>query len=184
MSGKTILVLTGSPRKGGNSDMMADAFIEGAKRAGHSILRFDAGRELVNGCRGCGACWAKGKACVFDDGFAKLAEMAVQADVLVLASPIYWFSFTSQIKAAIDKFNSFLKPACKTPLKLKECALLACAHDSDPDVFDGMKETYRLMARYLKLTDRGIVTVQHVSDKGDVAGTDAIERAERFGASI
>ena len=55
MEKKTILVLTGSPRKGGNSDMMAEAFIEGARSMGHEILRFDAGRNTVNGCRACGA---------------------------------------------------------------------------------------------------------------------------------
>ncbi|HPE66449.1 MAG TPA: flavodoxin family protein, partial [Synergistales bacterium] len=137
MEKKTILVLTGSPRKGGNSDMMAEAFIEGATSVGHEVLRFDAGRNTVNGCRACGACWAKGSACVFEDGFTELAQLLVKADVLVFSTPLYWFNFPSQLKAAIDKMNAFLKPNCPTPLKIRESVLMVCAHDTDDDLFDG-----------------------------------------------
>lgn len=181
---KTILVLTGSPRRGGNSDMMAEAFIEGAQSVGHEVLRFDAGRKQVGGCRACGACWKKGRACIFDDGFTELAELYVRTDVLVLSTPLYWFNFPSQIKAAIDKMNAFLKPECPTPLKMKEGILMVCANDSDEDLFDGIEQTYRQILHYLKMQDRGILEVRKVGNKGDIAGTDALEQARAMGKVI
>ena len=184
MEKKTILVLTGSPRKGGNSDMMAEAFIEGATSVGHEVLRFDAGRNTVNGCRACGACWAKGSACVFEDGFTELAQLLVKADVLVFSTPLYWFNFPSQLKAAIDKMNAFLKPNCPTPLKIKESVLMVCAHDTDDDLFDGIDRTYLQIVHYMKLKDRGSLGVRGISNKGDVVSTGALEKARDIGKSI
>lgn len=95
---KNILILTGSPRIGGNSDLLAEAF-------------------------------AKGAACSFHDDFNLLAPMLEEADALILASPIYWFSFPSEIKAAIDKLYAFLIGG--KPLKIKECMLLTCGETGD-----------------------------------------------------
>ena len=66
---KTILVLTGSPRQGGNSDIMAEAFIQGAQSRGHRILRFDAGRKNVTGCVACKTCFSTGHPCSWQDDF-------------------------------------------------------------------------------------------------------------------
>ena len=123
--GKNILVLTGSPRSNGNSFMLADAFIKGAEEAGHRIQRFDAARKQIDGCRACNQCFKHGKACLFDDDFNSLAPILEEADVLVLATPLYWFSFPTQLKAALDKFYAFM--AGGRPLKIKECALLVSA---------------------------------------------------------
>ena len=181
---KTILVLTGSPRQGGNSDMMAAAFIEGAQGVGHEILRFDAGRAQVSGCRACDACWSKGRACVFDDDFTELAELYAKADVLVLVTPLYWFTFSSQIKAAIDKLYAFLRPNCPAPLKIKESVLIVCAHDTDEDVFDGIERTYYKFVHYLKLKDRGSLGVRGLTGKGDLVTTGAMEKARNMGRTI
>lgn len=181
---KNILVLTGSPRKGGNSDTLADAFSKGAKAKGHSVTRFEAAHTLVQGCRACDACWSKGKACVFDDGFDVLAPMLEKADVLAVVTPVYWFGFTAQIKAAIDKMYSFLVPACKTEMAVKESVLVICAGDTDVNVFTGSIETYKGIADFLKWTDRGIVTVPGVMEKGEIAGKKALADVEKLGADI
>ena len=106
---KNILILTGSPRVGGNSDLMADAFQKGAESAGHKVVRYEAGRNAILPCRACEACFSNGKACVWDDRFSnELAPLIEEADVIVLATPLYWFTFPAQLKAAIDKMYSFI----------------------------------------------------------------------------
>ncbi len=181
---KTILVLTGSPRKGGNSSMLADAFTQGAQAAGHDVLRFDAGITLVNGCRGCDACWSKGEPCVFDDGFSTLVPMLEAADALVFATPLYWFGFSAQLKSAIDKFNAYTKERCPRPLKIRECFLMACAADDEPGLFDALVANYRHIASYMNWRSRGVLTVPGVSDKGDITSTNALAKAEAFGKSF
>lgn len=184
MAKKNVLVLTGSPRRGGNSERMADAFIQGALSAGHEAVKFEAARIDLKGCKACGACWNKGMPCVFDDGFNQLAPLLEQADVIVFAVPLYWFTFPAQIKAAIDKLNAYTQEKCLRTLKIKESLLMVCAADTEPDLFDGIKETYRLMARYMKWEDRGVLAVPGVSDKGDIERTDALAQAEEYGRTI
>ena len=100
---KQILILTGSPRPNGNSFLLAEAFKKGAEEAGHTVHRFDTAHVEIDGCRACNQCYQHGKACVFDDDFNLLAPHLEKADVLVLATPLYWFSFPAQLKAALDK---------------------------------------------------------------------------------
>lgn len=182
--GKNILVLTGSPRKNGNSETLAASFVKGAESKGHTVSTFNAAAKTVLGCRACNACWSKGDACVFQDGFRELAPMLAKADVLVLVSPVYWFDFSAQIKAAIDKFYSFMVPASPQPLKLTESVLLMSAEDHRTEVFDGPIATYKGICEYLNLTDRGIIAVPSVNKVGDIAGHEALGRAEKLGVSI
>lgn len=104
---KRILILTGSPRKGGNSDLMADAFAKGASEPGNIVVRFDTAHKHIQGCRACDNCFSKGKACVFNDDFNELASLMAESDAIVFCTPLYWYSFPTQMKAAIDKFYSF-----------------------------------------------------------------------------
>ena len=114
--GKNILVLTGSPRSNGNSFMLADAFIKGAEEAGHRVQRFDTARKQIDGCRACNQCFKHGKACLFDDDFNSLAPILKEAEVLVLATPLY-----TQIRGGltVDDYVAFpygrdVKPGAAT----------------------------------------------------------------------
>ena len=118
---KNILILTGSPRPNGNSFILADAFAKGAEAAGHTVRRFDTAPAEIDGCRACNQCFKHGNACVFDDDFNILAPRLEEADVLVLATPLYWFSFPSQLKAALDKLYSLR--VGKRSLNIRECVL-------------------------------------------------------------
>lgn len=120
MDTKKILVITGSPRIGGNSDMLADAFIKGVKAKGHSIKKFNTVENPIRGCIACNTCWSKGTACSFKDGFTKLEPLLEEADVIVLAYPLYWFGMTAHIKSAIDKFYAYLSQNRKTSLKVND----------------------------------------------------------------
>lgn len=176
---KKILVLTGSPRKGGNSDLLADAFIQGAARSGHIVERFDAGRKKIMGCKACNTCFKKGNACSFDDDFNSLASLLEKADAVVFVTPLYWFTFTAQLKAAIDKMYSFT--LVQRPLPIKECMLLACAETENEAEFNGLITSYQHIAAYQEWQDKGFLIATKVSEIGDILQTDALAKAERLG---
>lgn len=181
---KNILVITGSPRKNGNSDLLADAFIQGAAESGHTVNKFEAARQTIHGCTACDTCWSKGTACTFKDGFSKLEPLLEAADVVVFASPLYWSSVPAQLKAVIDKLYAYVVSACKHPLDNKESVLMICGELAGEQIFSGVLEMYRGIAEYMKWTDRGIITVPEVFAKGDILKTDALERARNLGRSI
>jgi multimeric flavodoxin WrbA len=181
---KNILVLTGSPRKSGNSDRMADAFIKGALSVGHEVTKFETARMTIGGCKACKTCWSNGNPCSFQDDFYDLAPLLESADVIVFSTPLYWFSFSAQIKAAIDKMYSYVGKNCKRPLKIKESILLVCGADEGMKIFDGIISTYREIAHYMEWEDRGVLAVPKVKEKGDIEATDALMRAEEYGKSL
>lgn len=179
---KNILILTGSPRNGGNSDLMAKAFREGAEAAGHKVTVFEAGRKDIGGCKACNTCFSTGFACSFDDGFRELEPLLVQANVLVFATPLYYFSFSAQIKAALDKFYSFDYRGKTLPIE--ESYLLACCADDDIEAFDGLVKTYELAAKYCSWKDKGQILVTDVHDKFDILKTDWLEKIKKFAQTV
>ena len=166
MDKKRILVITGSPRKNGNSDILAEAFIEGALEAGHTVDRFDGGRKKIRGCIACDKCFTRGTACAVNDDFNEVAPLIAQADVLVFSSPLYYFSFSAQIKAVIDKLYSF--NSSPEPLKIKESVLLACGETTDLSDFDGMTKAYEKIIGFLAWNDRGQILVPEVNTKAEI----------------
>lgn len=179
---KNILVLTASPRKGGNSDLLADAFIEGAQSKGHIVTKCETAEKMIGGCHACETCFSTGKACSFDDDFNEIAPLLAKADVLVFATPVYWGSYPTQIKAAIDKMYSFC--VAEKPLKIKETVLLTCAQMEDISVFDGVKFTYNYIANFFGWTDRGCIAIPGVKNPGDIIETTALHEARALGNAI
>lgn len=179
---KNILVLTGSPRKGGNSDLMADAFIEGAALSGYTTIKFEAGRKNIDGCKACNSCYTKERACIFKDDFNDLAPLIEAADIMVFVSPLYFYSFTAQIKAAIDKMYSLF--IGKRPIKVKECILMTCGETDKMEDFDGIIRSYELIADFLNWNDSGKLIIPNVNEVGDILKTDALKRAVELGRSL
>lgn len=177
---KNILVLTGSPRKNGNSEALADAFIKGALEAGHVAYKFRAADKDIAGCRACDTCFSNGTPCSFRDGFAELEPLLEKSDALVFCTPVYWFGMTAQIKAAIDRMYAYHDH----PVPIRESALLACAGDTDTRVFAGAVEQYKNTLWYLNWKDRGVLIVPDVNDIGDIRKTDALEKAGDMGRSM
>lgn len=179
---KNIVVITGSPRKGGNSDLMADAFIKAAGKKGHKLTKIAAAELSIEGCRACEGCYTSGAPCVIKDDFNMIAPAIEEADVIVFASPLYWFSFSAQIKNIIDRFHSLVRGP--KPFKgTKECILLASGA-GNMDGFAGMIKTYEIMAEYLNFKDSGKVIAEGMSEKGDVKNTGALNSARQLGESI
>ncbi len=179
---KCILVLTGSPRIGGNSDLLAEAFVKGATGAGHEVIRCDAGRKNILGCKACDTCFSKGQPCSFDDDFNGIAALMEKADSIVFVTPLYWFTFSAQLKAAIDKMYSFI--IGEKALTIKESMLLVCGGEDDEAIFDGIIDTYKQIASYQNWTDRGQLLVPGVLNKGDILATKYLAAAEKMGHNV
>ena len=181
---KNILIITGSPRAIGNSNRLAQAFREGASAKGHKVVMFDAGSKKILPCIACEKCWSNGKPCVFDDDSLELEQYIFDTDVIVFVSPVYWFSFTSQIKLVMDKLYPYIEKKSHRPLKIIDSYLLGCAHDSEEHVFDGMIATYQNIVSYMKWHDSGQILTSGVGQIGDIEGNDVLEEAYHLGYNI
>ena len=179
---KKILIITGSARKGGNSDLMADSFMEEAVKNGHQVTKWNVGSKHLSGCIDCKGCFKRGVPCSIDNDFNALAKLLEQADVLVLATPLYWYNFPSQLKAAIDKIYAY--HFGKRNLSIKESCLLACGEDEGESSFDGLVSTYRHIADFEGWKIRGIIIVPGVADKGAIKQTDGLKRCAELGREI
>ena len=179
---KTILMLTGSPRRAGNSSLMADAFVKGAEQAGHSIVRYDTGRMKINGCTACDKCYSKATACVFEDDFNELAPYIEKADMIVFATPLYWYTFPAQIKAAIDKMYSLY--VAKRTIKIDQAVMLVCGETDELPDFDGIVKTYEAIIHLMKWKNAGIKIVPAVDKIGDIHSTNALAEIENMAAKF
>ncbi|MCR4667323.1 MAG: flavodoxin family protein [Desulfovibrio sp.] len=174
---KKIVVITGSPRKGGNSDILAEAFITAAESKGHMVQRFDAGRLKIGGCHACNRCFKTEKACSFDDDFNKIAAAVQEADAVIFSTPTYWFTMSSAIKAVLDRFYSFLIGGKAQEIAGKKAAIIACCMSEDPGTMNDVKSPLMKSFAFLKWDCIGEVLVPKAGNPGDVKNTDGCERA-------
>ena len=172
---KKILVITGSPRRKGNSFAMTDAFIKAAEERGHSVKRFDAAMMMLGGCHACETCYKTGKACSFDDDFNIIAPEILEADAIVFTMPVYWYSIPSQIKAVIDRIYSLVVGG--KDISGKECALIACCEEEDLTVLDGVRIPMERTAALNKWKMVGEVLIPGVLNVGDIEKTDGCAQA-------
>lgn len=169
-----ITVITGSPRKLGNSFAMTEAFISEAERRGHTVQRFDAAFLKIGGCHACMTCYKTGKACSFDDDFNRIAPAILESDAVVFTMPVYWYSIPAQIKGVIDRLFSLVVGG--KPVDGKRCALIACCEE-DTTVLDGVRIPMERTAALLKWEMVGEVLIPGVLNEGDIARTDGCRQA-------
>lgn len=170
-----IVVITGSPRRKGNSFAMTDAFIKAVEAKGNSVTRFDAAFMKIGGCHACMTCFKTGKACSFDDDFNQIAEAVLKADAVVYTMPVYWYSIPSQIKGVIDRIFSLVVGG--KDISGKKCALITCCEESDMTVMDGVRIPLERSAKLLKWQMVGEVLVPGVLNEDAVSDTDGCEQA-------
>lgn len=178
---KRILVLTGSAREQGNSDLLAEAFVRGAREAGHMVTVFSCGRNAMSACRNCGGCWSTGKPCVMEDSFDSLWPLLEQAEMLVFCSPLYWYNISGHLKCALDRMYPYSHRERPRDLPVREAMLLMCGESLFPRSFAGPAEAYRQMLGYKHWTDRGRLFVTGVHEQGAMVGHSALKRAEAMG---
>lgn len=170
-----IVVITGSPRRNGNSFAMTDAFIRAAEALGHTVVRFDAAFLKIDGCRACQTCYSTGRACSFDDDFNRIAPELLEADAVVYSMPTYWYSIPAQIKGVIDRIFSLVVGGKE--VAGKKCGLIACCEEEDVAVMDGVRMPVERSAALLKWEMIGEVLVPGVFDAGDIDKTDGCAQA-------
>ena len=178
---KNILVVTGSSREGGNSLLLADAFMKGARAAGHTVDAFHSGLTPVGACQHCDGCWSTGEPCVVEDGFAAFWPKLEQADMLVFCSPLYWYNFSGHLKCAMDRMYPYSRKNRLRDMKAREAMLLMCGVSLFPRSFAGPAEAYRQMLGLKRWQDRGRLFVTGVHEFGAMRGHKALAVAERMG---
>lgn len=179
---KKIVVITGSPRKNGNSFAMTEAFIKEAEAKGHAVTRFDAAEMAISGCRACETCYKSGKACSFDDDFNTIAPAVLDADVVIFSTPVYWYSIPAQIKAVLDKMYSFC--VAGKDIAGKGCGIIACCEEEDMTVLDGVRVPIERSAALMKWNMVGEVLIPGVLNVGDIEKTDGCKQAAALADTI
>lgn len=174
-----ILVLTGSPRKNGNSSTLAEHFIKGAEEAGHEVTRFDAALKNVHPCIACNKCGMNGP-CVFKDDFEFVREHLIPADLVAFATPMYYFGISSQLKAVIDRFYSING---QIHIPKKSVLLLTYANNSRRDE-SPMVTHYEVLLNYLGWKDAGRIIAPGVWPVGAINNTQFPEQAYQLGKSV
>lgn len=177
---KKILVIAGSPRLGGNSDTLADAFIAGAKEAGHEVTKFNVAKMHINGCQDCKYCFSHDAQCVQQDDMQQIYPHFAGADILVLATPVYFFGMTAQIRAFLDRLYAYAYKG----FHITGTALLILCGDTDPAIMDPPIAEFNNFAAFAKLENKGVVKAAGVNDKGEIDGNAALQEARQLGKNI
>ena len=179
---KNIIILNGSPRKSGNTSALTAAFAEGAKSAGHKVTEFFLDGMNIHGCKGCfGGGKDADSPCAQKDDMDKIYPLYKEADIVVLASPLYYWSISGQLKAAFDRL--FAVAECDPDLRnpKKESVLLMAAEGN------GYEETlywYDRLMGHLGWKCLGKVLCGGVMDIGDIEGNPALDEAYELGRSL
>lgn len=156
-----VLVLQASPRAKGNTTWMAEEFKNAAEAAGHEVTLVNVSHKKIAGCLACEYCHGKGNgACIQKDDMQELYPLMAEAEALVLAAPIYYFTLCAQIQAPIQRMYSVNKSA-----KVTKMALMVSSYS--PGVYTGATAEYKDICRYWGVEDSGIVTAKIDEQKTD-----------------
>jgi multimeric flavodoxin WrbA len=186
MSSKKVLILKGSPRLHGNSATLADRLAEGAREAGAEVESIFLQDMRIESCSACDACQTSPEGgCIIEDDMQTLYPKLRAADVIVLTSPVYWFAYSAQLKACIDRWYAFESPA-GSPLRGKSFALVLSYGDTDPYTSGGINaiRSFEDMCRYLHATVAGIVYGSAMNAEEVKSNSELMEKAYKLGQRI
>lgn len=177
---KNVLILSGSPRKGGNSDLLCDEFARGAQEAGHSVEKIRVSEKKIAPCSACYYCRQSGGACAHKDDMADILQKMIDADVLVLASPVYFYSIDAQLKALIDR-----TVARWLEVKNKEFYYIVTMADESHASADTTLACFRGYADCVEgAREMGVVIGSGVYEPGKVKNTAAMKEAYEMGKRV
>ncbi len=161
---KKVLILSGSPRKGGNSDILCDEFFKGALDAGNEVEKIFVAEKKIAMCSGCYFCQKSGGRCAFNDDMGDILQKIIDCDVLVLSSPVYFYSISAQLKTVIDR-----TVARWTEISGKELYYIATAAEEDKDTLDTTLACFHGFARCIDgYEEKGTLYGKGVYEKGAV----------------
>ena len=176
---KNIVILSGSPRKNATTDRLVSAFVEGAESQGHAVSCFRVADMKIGGCIACRYCLENHGLCVLQDDMPSILKELRNADVLVLASPIYYFSVSAQLKLAIDRMYALLEEG----MPVKRAALLVTCGD-DEAAAAGAVSMFQLICKYMSWEEAGIVITPGLYNPNDIDGREELEKAKTLGQNI
>lgn len=176
---KKVLILSGSPRKNGNSDILCDEFMRGAAENGNIVEKIRVAEMNLEYCRACYACSDTGS-CVIKDDMSEILQKMIDADVLVLASPVYFYSIDAQLKTLIDRTVSRW-----TEVKNKEFYYIMTAADNGSEAMETTLACFRGYADCVNgAKEMGVVYGVGVYEKGEIKDTKAMKEAYEMGLKV
>lgn len=177
---KCVLVISTSPRRGGNSDTLADAFVKGAADGGNTVEKISLYDKTIGFCKGCFAC-QKTKRCVIHDDADILAQKMLHADVIVFATPIYYYEMSGQMKTMLDRAN----PLYAADYAFRDIYFLSTAAEDEKGVDSrAVSGLEGWIACFEEAKLAGTVFVGGVNAVGDINGHPALEQAYRMGKAV
>ena len=177
---KTVLVISTSPRKNGNSDALADAFIRGAQQAGNQVEKINLYDKTIGFCKGCLTCQSTQR-CIIDDDASAIAQRMLTADVIVFATPIYYYGMCGQMKTLLDRAN----PLFPTDYRFRDIYLLAAAAEEDGHTVDGAVTGLQgWIDCFEKARLAGTVFAGGVTTVGEIQNHPALKQAYELGKNV
>ena len=177
---KKVLILSGSPRKGGNSDTLCDRFMQGAVEAGHEVEKIRVAEKKIGFCSGCYYCQKSGGVCAKKDDMPEILQKMIDADVIVLASPVYFYSIDAQLKALIDR-----TVARWTEVKDKEFYYIMTCADNEIASQQRTLECFRGYADCVEgAKEMGVIYGVGVYMPGEILNTPAYNEAYEMGKRV
>ncbi len=174
---KNILIISSSPRKNGNSETLAAAFAKGAAEAGNKVELICLREKQISFCRGCFACAKLGHCVIKDDG-VEIAAKIHDADAIVFASPVYYYSVSGQLKTMFDRST----PVFGTDYAFREVYFLSAAAEDEPETAEGaVKAVQGWIDCFERAELKGVVFAGGVDNLGDIQGHPALQRAYEMG---
>lgn len=177
---KKVLVISTSLRTNSNSDLLAEAFMDGAREAGHEVEKVSFKDKTIEFCRGCLACQKTGN-CIIQDDVGEIVQKMLYADVLAFATPVYFYEMSGQMKTLLDRAN----PLYTADYAYRDVYLLAAAADEDVHAIDGAKKGLEgFIACFERARLAGCVFAGGVDASGMVRGHSALEKAHEMGRKV
>lgn len=177
---KKVLILSGSPRKGGNSDLLCDEFMRGAESNGNCVEKIRIAEKKVAPCLGCYYCADHGGECVRKDDMAEILQKMIDSDVLVLSSPVYFYSIDAQLKAVIDR-----TVARWLEVKNKEFYYIATLGENDAASADTTLACFRGYADCVEgAVEKGVIIGAGVHEVGAIKGSPVMKEAYEMGKNV
>jgi len=177
---KNILLLSASPRKGGNSDTLCDQFMLGAQESGNKAEKIFLKDKNIAYCSGCGTCVSGGNGCSQDDDMKEVLDKMVRADVLVMATPVYFYTMNGQMKTVIDRTCSRY-----TEMRGKDFYFIMTAADTTEAAMEGTISEFRSFTACLdEANERGIIYGTGAWAVGDIKQGGAMKEAYKMGKAV
>lgn len=175
-----IIIIVGSMRKNGNTIRLAQSFADGAA-INNNVEMVSITNYNVNPCIGCNSCFTRdGNKCFQNDDMVQIYEKLRNADIVVIASPVYFYGISSQLKAIVDRLHTPMR----NTFNIKKLGLLLVGAAELPNLFDPILMQYQMVLDFFKLDSIGMVLVRGVKNIGDIENSSSLKKAYELGTSI